>query len=92
MWYSCRPLSRFSQLSLTRAPDAGTARPKSNPDMVPRALAVLFGATLLSGALCADRSMMTQYGVGSYDSLAVCNDGSTYNYFYRPGVGAASNT
>ncbi|KAK9859793.1 hypothetical protein WJX84_006449 [Apatococcus fuscideae] len=36
--------------------------------------------------------MMTQYGVGSYDSLAVCNDNSTYNYFHRPGVGSSSNT
>lgn len=60
--------------------------------MLRRGLALLVGLTLFSGSLCADRTMMTQYGVGSYDSLAVCNDNSTYNYFFRPGVGGASNT
>lgn len=66
--------------------------PGRSSSMLRGALPVLLGLTLFSGALCADRTMMTQYGVGSYDSLAVCNDNSTYNYFFRPGVGGATNT
>ena len=45
-----------------------------------------------AGSLCADRTMMQQYPATPYDSLALCNDNSTYNYYYRPGIGAGANT